>query len=93
MSPAANVFSLCPGVMSTYFRPSAERGRTRIVVSVGERLDGLVELHVDDRDGALAVAVSTAGLDVVDDADAEAADADLVALTRFAPLGSSALMS
>ena len=33
VSPAANVCLELPGVISTYFRPSADRGRTLIVVS------------------------------------------------------------
>ena len=47
-----------PGVMSMYFRPSAERGRTLIVGVDRQRLDRLVELHVDDRDRARGAALA-----------------------------------
>ena len=52
VSPDVKVFLLVPGWSSTYFRPSAERGRTRSFVSTPERLDLLVEREVRDRDRA-----------------------------------------
>ncbi len=49
VAPASKPALLIPGVSSMYFSPSAERGRTMNVESIGKRLEVLVELGVDDR--------------------------------------------
>ena len=71
-----------PLVSSTYFRPSAERGRTMTVESIGSGLTVVSSFRPSSR-GDRAVAVAD-GVDRVDDADARAAEAHLVALHQAA---------
>ena len=81
MSPSWKVCFERPGISSTYFRPSAERGRTESVVSTDS---GSMFLSSFRSSTAIARSLPFDRLprarDVLDDADAEAARAHLVAL-------------
>ena len=68
----------CPRVISTYLRPSAERGRTISVESLRQRAGVLVERQAEHGDHACRRRLRLR-LDLGDRADARAADLDVVA--------------
>ena len=77
VAPSAKPSSDVPRAISTYFRPSAERGRTIIVESTGSGSTERSSLSDEERHaGAVRPPLDA---DRVDDADARAADPDLVA--------------
>ena len=67
-----------PRSISRYLRPSAERARTITVESIGQRVDVGVELQVEAGAVRCRPRADTGSI-VLDQADAHAADADLVA--------------
>ena len=80
-----------PLVISTYFRPSAERGRMSTVESTGSGLTVVSSLSVSTALTEPSLAVT--GVMSVDRADARAADAHVVALDQLAALGTWVLSS
>ena len=78
--------STCPRVISTYLRPSAERGRTISVESLGSGPTSLSSLSVEHGDHACRCS-SVSGLIALDRADARAADPDVVADDQVGGVG------